>query len=97
MRSRITKLDAAAVIIAGVLIGMHFVANPFEATRYHSLIIDRPSLPSELQISAQTSDGTIMAVRHKKYLIEGIQFHPESILTACGKKLLKNFFNYYLD
>jgi para-aminobenzoate synthetase component 2 len=73
------------------------IDSPFEATRYHSLIIDRPSLPSELYVSAKTKDGTIMAVRHKKYSIEGIQFHPESILTRCGKKMLKNFFTYYLD
>ena len=73
------------------------ITSPFNATRYHSLIIARPSLPPELQISAQTKNGTIMAVRHKKYPVEGIQFHPESILTACGKQLIKNFFNYYLD
>ena len=67
------------------------IANPFTATRYHSLIIDRKSCPECLVISAQTSDGLIMGVRHKKYRIEGLQFHPESILTAVGKTLLKNF------
>jgi para-aminobenzoate synthetase component 2 len=72
------------------------ISNPFQATRYHSLIVDRSSLPSELQVSAQTKDGTIMGIRHKKHPVEGIQFHPESILTSCGKKLIKNFFHYYL-
>ncbi len=70
--------------------------NPFEATRYHSLIIDRSSLPDELMISAQTKDGIIMGVRHKKYPVEGVQFHPESILTQSGKKLLANFYYRYL-
>jgi para-aminobenzoate synthetase component II len=67
------------------------VKNPFAATRYHSLIIDRKTCPECLIISAQTSDGLIMGVRHKKYRIEGLQFHPESILTTVGKTLLKNF------
>ncbi|MCK9582666.1 MAG: aminodeoxychorismate/anthranilate synthase component II [Endomicrobiales bacterium] len=65
--------------------------NPFEATRYHSLIVEKKSLPSELIISAQTSQGEIMALRHKKMQVDGVQFHPESILTKEGKKLLKNF------
>ncbi|MCX8033834.1 MAG: aminodeoxychorismate/anthranilate synthase component II [Thermodesulfovibrio sp.] len=67
------------------------IPNPFEATRYHSLIIERESLPDCLTISAWTSNGLIMGVRHKEYLIEGVQFHPESILTKVGKDLLKNF------
>ena len=67
------------------------VPNPFIATRYHSLIIDRKTCPDCLDISAQTSDHVIMGVRHKKYRIEGLQFHPESILTTVGKTLLKNF------
>jgi glutamine amidotransferase of anthranilate synthase or aminodeoxychorismate synthase len=67
------------------------VPNPFIATRYHSLIIERLSCPECLEITAQTSDGIIMGVRHKKYPIEGVQFHPESILTQSGKTLLKNF------
>ena len=67
------------------------VPNPFIATRYHSLIIERSSCPECLEITAQTSDGIIMGVRHKKYPIEGVQFHPESILTQSGKTLLKNF------
>ncbi len=65
--------------------------NPFTATRYHSLIVERKSLPRELEISAETKDGTIMGLRHRKYPIEGVQFHPESVLTEVGKQLLKNF------
>jgi anthranilate synthase/aminodeoxychorismate synthase-like glutamine amidotransferase len=67
------------------------VANPFTATRYHSLIIERESLPEVLEVSALTEDGTIMGVRHKEFLVEGVQFHPESILTTEGKKILGNF------
>ena len=65
--------------------------NPFVATRYHSLIVDAKSLPRELQITAQTADGTIMGLRHRKFAVEGVQFHPESVLTDSGKRLLKNF------
>ncbi|MDA8078758.1 MAG: aminodeoxychorismate/anthranilate synthase component II [Nitrospiraceae bacterium] len=65
--------------------------NPFEATRYHSLIIKRETLPPALEISAWTDDGVIMGVRHKEFVVEGVQFHPESILTASGKDLLRNF------
>lgn len=66
--------------------------NPFTATRYHSLIIDRASCPNVLEITAWLEDGTIMGVRHRQYPhIEGVQFHPESILTHSGKKLLENF------
>jgi len=65
--------------------------NPFEATRYHSLIIERSSLPECLEISAWTKENEIMGVRHKEFKVEGIQFHPESILTKEGKNLLKNF------
>lgn len=71
------------------------IANPFAAMRYHSLVIDRKSLPEELEVSAQTGDGVIMAVRHKKFPVEGVQFHPESVLAQDGKKLLKNFLDYY--
>jgi len=63
----------------------------FTATRYHSLIVERGSLPKDLEISAETSDGVIMGLRHKQHKIEGVQFHPESILTDTGKKLLQNF------
>ena len=67
------------------------VPNPLTATRYHSLIVERKSLPRELQVSAETQGGIIMGVRHRKYKIEGVQFHPESVLTASGKQILKNF------
>ncbi len=65
--------------------------NPFEATRYHSLIVERSSFPEGLEITAETEDKNIMALAHKQYPIYGVQFHPESILTAEGMKLLKNF------
>lgn len=67
------------------------VANPFEATRYHSLIVKESSLPDCLEITAQTSDGEIMGLRHKRFAVEGVQFHPESILTRPGKLILRNF------
>ena len=63
----------------------------FTATRYHSLIVEKKSLPRELTISAETADGTIMGLRHRKHKMEGVQFHPESVLTQDGKKLLRNF------
>jgi anthranilate synthase/aminodeoxychorismate synthase-like glutamine amidotransferase len=65
--------------------------NPFTATRYHSLAIEEKTLPPDLLVSARSEDGEIMGVRHKKFIIEGVQFHPESILTEDGKKLLQNF------
>ncbi|WP_460192794.1 anthranilate synthase component II [Thermosynechococcus sp. FA-CM-4201] len=66
--------------------------QPFTATRYHSLVIDRDSCPDVLEITAWTEDGLIMGVRHRQYpTLEGVQFHPESILTTCGKDLLRNF------
>ncbi len=65
--------------------------NPFDATRYHSLLIQRSSLPAALEVSAWTDEGEIMGVRHREHLLEGVQFHPESILTLAGKQLLKNF------
>ena len=65
--------------------------DPFTATRYHSLIVERKSLPRELTISAETGDGIIMGFRHRHHKIEGVQFHPESVLTSCGKQLLQNF------
>jgi anthranilate synthase/aminodeoxychorismate synthase-like glutamine amidotransferase len=71
------------------------VKNPFAAMRYHSLVIDPQSLPQELTVSARTADGVIMAVRHKSFPVEGVQFHPESILAEEGKHLLENFLNYY--
>lgn len=65
--------------------------NPFPAGRYHSLIVERDTLPHELEISATTPNGTIMGLRHRRLKIEGVQFHPESIMTTEGKKLLANF------
>jgi anthranilate synthase/aminodeoxychorismate synthase-like glutamine amidotransferase len=67
------------------------VPQKFPATRYHSLVIEKSSLPKELYISAHTDDDVIMGVRHKKYPVEGIQFHPESILTEEGKKIINNW------
>jgi anthranilate synthase/aminodeoxychorismate synthase-like glutamine amidotransferase len=65
--------------------------SPFDATRYHSLLIERDTLPACLEVSAWTVEGEIMGVRHREWLVEGIQFHPESILTLAGKDLLRNF------
>jgi anthranilate synthase/aminodeoxychorismate synthase-like glutamine amidotransferase len=65
--------------------------NPFDATRYHSLIIDPPTVPASLVVNAQTAEGEIMGVRHREFPIHGVQFHPESILTRHGKDLLANF------
>ena len=65
--------------------------NPFEATRYHSLIVQRDSLPACFEVSAETAEGEIMGMRHKTLGVEGVQFHPESILTIAGKDLLQNF------
>jgi anthranilate synthase/aminodeoxychorismate synthase-like glutamine amidotransferase len=73
---------------SGVLRG---IASPFEATRYHSLVIERDSCPEELLITAHSDEGEIMAIRHRKFPIEGVQFHPESILTRVGKTLLGSF------
>lgn len=67
------------------------IENPFEANRYHSLIVKKETLPSCLEITAWTDMDEIMGMRHKKYLIEGLQFHPESILTRAGKEMLNNF------
>ncbi|HZS49512.1 MAG TPA: aminodeoxychorismate/anthranilate synthase component II [Bryobacterales bacterium] len=63
----------------------------FIATRYHSLIVEKESLPGELEISATTADGLIMGLRHRKFTVEGVQFHPESVLTGTGKAILQNF------
>jgi anthranilate synthase/aminodeoxychorismate synthase-like glutamine amidotransferase len=67
--------------------------NPFTAGRYHSLIVRRDTLPDCLEISAQTAEGEIMGLRHREYPVEGIQFHPESILTPQGKRIIRNFLN----
>lgn len=69
--------------------------NPFPATRYHSLIVKRETLPDCFEISAWTKEGEIMAIRHKDLPIEGVQFHPESIMTTAGKQLLQNFVSFY--
>lgn len=69
--------------------------NPFPATRYHSLIVKRETLPDCFEISAWTTEGEIMAIRHKELPIEGVQFHPESIMTTAGKQLLQNFVSFY--
>jgi len=67
------------------------LANPFTATRYHSLIVERKSLPRELEITAETDDGIIMGMQHRRFKLAGVQFHPESVLTESGKQLLRNF------
>ncbi len=67
------------------------IPDPFEATRYHSLLINKKSLPDEFEVTSWTDEGEIMGIRHKEHLIEGVQFHPESILTKHGKDLLRNF------
>jgi anthranilate synthase component II len=73
---------------AGVLSGL---PDPFEATRYHSLVVERDSIPETLEVTAEADDGTVMGLRHRSFPIEGVQFHPESILTRAGKGILANF------
>lgn len=70
------------------------IENPFEATRYHSLIVDEATLPDVFEITARTDDGEIMGIRHREHPTEGAQFHPESIITRHGKDLLKNFLTF---
>ncbi len=72
----------------GVFAGL---PDPLEATRYHSLIVDRDSVPDELEVTATSEDGLVMGLRHREFDVEGVQFHPESILTAHGHDLLANF------
>jgi anthranilate synthase/aminodeoxychorismate synthase-like glutamine amidotransferase len=72
----------------GVLAGL---PQPFEATRYHSLIVDSATVPDVLEVTATTDDGLVMALRHRELPVEGVQFHPESILTSCGHQLMANF------
>ena len=72
----------------GVFAGL---PNPFDATRYHSLLVQRSTFPTALEITAETAEGEIMGLRHRTFPIHGVQFHPESILTLCGKRLLQNF------
>ncbi len=70
---------------------LHDLPQPFEANRYHSLIVERTTLPDELEIIAETADGLIMGLRHRTHPVQGVQFHPESIMTPVGKDLLRNF------
>jgi anthranilate synthase/aminodeoxychorismate synthase-like glutamine amidotransferase len=72
----------------GVFVGL---PDPFTATRYHSLVVERGSVPESLEITAWTDDGIVMGLRHREHALEGVQFHPESILTTVGKDLLRNF------
>jgi anthranilate synthase component 2 len=72
----------------GVFAGL---PDPFEATRYHSLVVDRETFPAALEITAEADDGTIMGLRHREHAVEGVQFHPESVLTVGGHQLLANF------
>jgi anthranilate synthase/aminodeoxychorismate synthase-like glutamine amidotransferase len=67
------------------------LSNPFEATRYHSLIVQQEGLPKELEITAHTAEGEVMGLRHRRLIVEGVQFHPESIMTPAGPELLRNF------
>ena len=82
------KLSAVLHDGAGVFAGL---PTPFQATRYHSLAIDRATLPAELAVTARADDGEIMGVRHREHAVYGVQFHPEAILTEHGKRLLRNF------
>lgn len=72
----------------GLFVGL---PNPFEATRYHSLLVEREGLPGCLEVTAETEEGEIMGIRHRELTVEGVQFHPESILTVVGKDILRNF------
>jgi anthranilate/para-aminobenzoate synthase component II len=73
---------------AGIFKG---IKNPLEVTRYHSLVVDRSTLPRELAVTCQNEDGVVMGLRHRLHPVEGVQFHPEGELTECGHLLLKNF------
>ncbi len=88
MHGKISKIKSKKI---GILKN---IPSRFEATRYHSLIIENKSLSKNLEITAETEDGIIMGIQHKKYNIHGVQFHPESIKTPIGMKILKNFINY---
>ncbi|MFJ7733597.1 aminodeoxychorismate/anthranilate synthase component II [Lysinibacillus sp. NPDC097231] len=79
-------------------IGLHKgMPNPFQATRYHSLIVEKETLPACFEVTAWTEEGEIMGIRHKDYPIEGVQYHPESIMTEQGKKLLRQFVELYVE
>ena len=83
-----------SIIISNKIGILKNLPSKFEATRYHSLIIDKKTLSNDLEITAETKDGTIMGVKHREYNIHGVQFHPESIKTPIGIKILKNFIDY---
>lgn len=85
MHGKVSQIEHSG---EGIFAGL---PNPFTATRYHSLIVRRESLPEELEVTAETADGLIMGLRHRWYPVVGVQFHPESILTESGKDLLRNF------
>ncbi len=89
MHGKISKIKSNKI---GILKN---IPTKFEATRYHSLIIDKKTLSKNLEITAETEDGIIMGIQHKKYNVHGVQFHPESIKTPIGLKILKNFINYH--
>lgn len=79
-------------------LGLHTgMPNPFQATRYHSLIVEKETLPECFEVTAWTTEGEIMGIRHKEYAIEGVQYHPESIMTEQGKKLLRHFIALYVE
>jgi anthranilate synthase component 2 len=88
MHGKTSKIKSKKI---GILKGL---PSKFEATRYHSLIIDKKTLSKDLEITAETEDGIIMGIKHKEFNIHGVQFHPESIKTIVGIKILKNFINY---
>ena len=88
MHGKISKIKSKKI---GILKN---IPKKFEATRYHSLIIDKKTLSEDLEITAETVDGIIMGIQHKKYNLHGVQFHPESIKTPIGMKILKNFINF---
>jgi len=88
MHGKTSKIKSRKI---GILKGL---PSTFEATRYHSLIIDKKTLPKQLEITAETDDGIIMGIKHREFNIHGVQFHPESIKTIIGIKILKNFINY---
>jgi anthranilate synthase/aminodeoxychorismate synthase-like glutamine amidotransferase len=73
------------------------LSNPFPAGRYHSLLVRRDSLPPFLEVSAETEEGEVMGIRHREHPVEGVQFHPESVLTPSGKRILKNFLEHHLQ
>ncbi len=72
------------------------IPSPFSAGRYHSLLVRRETLPPPLEVSAETAEGEIMGIRHREYPVEGVQFHPESVLTPNGKRILRNFLDHYV-